>query len=55
MVLVEDSNERNQWKMGRIGGTPTTDGHVRRLEILRSDGKIVQRDRVKVVKLEMDE
>ena len=55
VILVDDSSERNQWKMGRIVGTPTTDGHVRRLEVLRSDGKIVQRDRVKIVKLELDE
>ena len=55
VILVDDSSERNQWKMGRIVGTPTTDEHVRRVEVLRSDGKIVQRDRVKIVKLEMDE
>ena len=55
VILVDDSKERNQWKMGRIVGTPKTDEHVRRVEVLRSDGKIVQRDRVKVVKLEMDE
>ena len=55
VILVDDSSERNQWKMGRIIGAPTTDGHVRRVEVMRSDGKIVQRDRVKIVKLEMDE
>ena len=55
VILVDDSNERNHWKMGRIITTTGNDEHVRKVEILRSDGKIVQRDRVKVVKLEMDE
>ena len=55
VILVDDSSERNLWKMGRIVGTPTTNGHVRRVEVMRSDGKIVSWDRVKVVKMEMDE
>ena len=55
VILVDESVERNQWKMGRIVGTTDSDGHVRRVEIIRSDGKIVQRDRVKIVKLELDE
>ena len=55
VILVDDSSERNQWKMGRIVGTPTTDDHVRRVEVQRPDGKVVQRDRSKIVKLELDE
>ena len=55
VILVDESVERNQWKMGRIVGTTDSDGHVRRVEIIRSDGKIVQRDRVKIVKMELDE
>ena len=55
VILVDECVERGQWRMGRIVGTPLSDDHVRRVEVLRSDGKIVQRDRSKIVKLEMDE
>ena len=55
VILVDECVERGQWKMGRIVKTPSSDDHVRRVEVLRSDGKIVQRDRTKIVKLEMDE
>ena len=55
VILADEKVERNQWKMGRIVGTPTSDGHVRKAEIMTADGKIVQRDRVKIVKMELDE
>ena len=55
VILVDDCVDRNQWKMGRVVGTTNTDGHVRKVEIIRPDGKIIQRDRVKVVKMELDE
>ena len=55
VILVDECIERGQWRMGRIVGTSSSDDHVRKVEVLRSDGKIVQRDRTKIVKLEMDE
>ena len=55
VIIVDDAAERNQWKMGRIVGVTTSDGHVRKVELMRADGKIVQRDRVKIVKMELDE
>ena len=55
MILVDDSVDRNHWKMGRIVATNQSDAHVRHVEVIRGDGKVVSRDRVKVVKLEMDE
>ena len=55
VILVDDTVDRHHWKLGRITGTPQSDFHVRKVEVRRGDGKIVLRDRVKVVKLEMDE
>ena len=55
VIIVDESTERNQWKMGRIVGTDCSDGHVRKVELVRPDGKVIQRDRVKIVKMELDE
>ena len=55
VILAEDCKDRNQWKMGRVVGTTNSDGHVRKAEIMRPDGKVVQRDRVKIIKMELDE
>ena len=55
VIIVDESADRNQWKMGRIVGVTQSDGHVRKVEIIRPDGKIIQRDRVKIVKMELDE
>ena len=55
VIIVDDDVERNQWKMGRIVGTTNSDGHVRKVELVRADGKVIQRDRVKIVKMELDE
>ena len=55
VIIVDDAVERNQWKMGRIVGVTSSDGHVRKVELQRTDGKIIQRDRVKIVKMELDE
>ena len=55
VILADEAVERGQWKMGRVVETPSADGHVRRVHVRRSDGKIVQRDRGKIVQLELDE
>ena len=55
VIIVDDAVERNQWKMGRMVGTTSSDGHVRKVELLRADGKIIQRDRRKIVRMELDE
>ena len=54
VILVDDSVDRNYWKMGRIADTIQSDEHVRHVLIQRGDGKMVQRDRTKLVKLELE-
>ena len=55
VILADECVDRGQWKLGRVVKTESSDDHVRRVEVLRSDAKIVLRDRTKIVKLEMDE
>ena len=55
VIIVDDAVERNQWKMGRMVGTTSSDGHVRKVELLRADGNIIRRDRRKIVRMELDE
>ena len=55
VILVEDTVDRHHWKLGRVTATPQSDLHVWKVEVRRGDGRIVLRDRVKIVKLEMDE
>ena len=54
-MLVDNMVDRHYWKLGRVTGTTHSDFHVRKVEVRRGDGRIVLRDRVKIVKLEMDE
>ena len=54
VILVDETVERHRWKMGRIQKTFQSGPHVRRVEVKKGDGKVVLRDRTKVVKLEMD-
>ena len=55
VILVDETMERHKWKMGRIQKTFQSGPHVRRVEIKKGDGKVVLRDRTKIVKLELDD
>ena len=54
VIIVDENVDRNSWRMGRIVDTIQSDEHVRQIKIRRGDGKILQRDRTKVVKLELE-
>ena len=55
VIMVDDTAERHEWKLGRIVSTIQSDDHVRQVAVKRGDGKLVHRDRTKLVKLELDE
>ena len=40
--------------MGRIASMMQSDDHVRQVAVRQGDGKIVERDQTKLVKLELD-
>ena len=52
--MVDETVERHRWKMGRIEKTFKSGTHVRRVEVKKADGKVVLRDRTKIVKLELE-
>ena len=54
VILVDETVERHRWRMGRIQKIFQSGPHVRRVEVKKGDGKVVLRDRTKVVKLELD-
>ncbi len=54
VVIVDETLQRHDWKMGRVISVAGTTPHVRRVDVLRADGKIVTKDRTKVVLLELD-
>ena len=55
VIIVDDTADRHDWRLGRIVSTIQSDGHVRQVAVKRGDGRIVHRDRTKLVKLELDE
>ena len=54
VIITDDTIARNDWRMGRVEKIHLTGSHVRRVDIRRGDGKILPRDRSKIVKLEME-
>ena len=55
VIIVDDTKKRDMWKLGRVTKTFASDNHVRKVEVKRGDGKIIQRDRSKIVLLEMND
>ena len=54
VIITDETTHRDEWKMGRITDVTSADNHVRRVRIRKPDGNIVERDRTKVVHLELD-
>ena len=54
VILVDETKKRHEWKMGRVLSTEGRDNHVTRARIKRNDGRIVLKDRTKLVHLELD-
>ena len=55
VLIVDEQMKRCEWNVGRIVSTDSEKGHVRKVDILKVDGKVVTKDRTKVVLLEIDE
>ena len=54
VMLVDETVARSEWKLGRVVGVVDSGPHVRKVNVKRADGKIVLKDRTKVVRLELD-
>ena len=55
VILVDESTSRSAWKLGRVVDVIDSGPHTRKVNVRRSDRKIVLKDRTKVVRLELDE
>ena len=55
VIIVDDTKKRDMWKLGRVTKAYSSDNHVKKVEVRRGDGKIIQRDRSKIVLLEMND
>ena len=55
VLLVDESTPRGEWRLGRIVQVGGTDSHVRKALVKRADGKVVLRDRTKLVLLEVED
>ena len=55
VILVDETKKRHDWKMGRIVSVEGRDNHVTRARVKRGDGRIVLKDRTKLVHLELDD
>ena len=54
VIIVDETLHRHQWSLGRVVEVEGSGDHVRKAQILRPDGKIVLKDRSKIVRLELD-
>ena len=54
VIIVDEALQRHEWCLGRVVHVEGSASHVRRVHVLRKDGKIVKKDRTKVVHLELD-
>ena len=52
---MDDTKKRDVWKLGRVIKAYSSDNHVKKVEVRRGDGKIVHRDKSKIVLLEMND
>ena len=54
VIVIDEALPRHDWSLGRVVGVEGSAAHVRRAHIRRKDGKIVTKDRTKLVRLELD-
>ena len=55
VIIVDETTSRDAWRLGRVEDVHESGHHVRKVNVKRGDGKLLTRDRSKVVRLEMDE
>ena len=54
VILVDESIPRHSWRLARVITVETNGLHVRKATVKRSDGKILIKDRTKLVRLELE-
>ena len=54
VLLVDNQQQRAQWRMVKVVEATPTDNHVRKVTVRTADGKFHLKDRTRVVRLELD-
>ena len=54
VLLVDENQPRDCWRIGRVTDVQKKDGHVRAALVRLPNGKIFERDITKLVHLELD-
>ena len=54
VLLVDEQIRRGDWKLGRIISVCGDGDHVRKASVRTANGKTFERDRGKIVRLELD-
>ena len=54
VLIADETMQRHSWKLGRVISIEGTGTHVRRATVQRGDGKLLVKDRSKLVLLELD-
>ena len=55
VLLVDEVTRSGEWEMGHVVSVDGSTNHVRKAEIRRADGRLVLKDRTKIVLLEIDD
>jgi hypothetical protein len=54
VLVAKEQVSRSEWKLGRVVDVDGDDTHIRKATVKRADGKIVLKDRMNLVLLELD-
>ena len=54
VLLVDEACRRSEWRLGRVSSVLGTANHIRKAEVRRADGRVLTKDRTKLVLLELD-
>ncbi len=54
VLLVDKQVHRSQWRMARVVETISSNNHVKSVRVRTPEGKVLLKDRTKVVVLELD-
>ena len=54
VMLVDNQQQRAQWRMAKVVEATPTNNHVRKVTVKTADGKFHIKDRTRVVRLELD-
>ena len=55
VLIIDEQMKRCEWNLGCIIATDSEKDHVRKVDVLRADGRVTTKDRTKLVLLEIDE